>query len=233
MGMITPASDRVLGFAPASIIKRPLAILICGILLMAALPIVLAQTTNSDDDQAKISRLLREIQLRSSSWVERDSNGNVVTLVLYQHLADNERIETASKIHSLHELQLGFPTRVTKEGISHLIGMTNLSSVSLSCCPEFNPGVFEGICKIRGLRELSLVAARPPAKEYSAITNLQLLTVLQLGVGTNFGDHELSLLTNLPNLKSLEIGISGITSEGMKVLRQMKGLTNVKVLPKK
>jgi hypothetical protein len=216
-------------------IGRPLATILCGISLIAALPVVFAQTTNFDDDQAKISQLLKEIERSESIPPKRDKNGEIVSLSLEQSLANDERIEIASKIHSLRELQLGYPKDITKEGISHLVGMTNLSSMSLWCVRELKPGVFEEICKIQGLRKLSLSAVHPPAGEYAAITNLQLLTVLHIGLGdgTNFGDHQLSLLTNLHNLKSLDLGYSGITFEGMKILHQMTGLTNVNVLPKR
>jgi hypothetical protein len=237
MDIIPQERCRALVFGPVTSFARLMAAILLVVLLFAASPIVFAQTTNSDGDQAKISRLLKEVELRKFIPPERDTNGNVVTLLLDSHLADDQGIEAASKIHSLRELRIQ-PSAVdkipTKAAISHLLGMTNLESLGLGCGGTLNPGVFAEICQIRGLRKLSLVSTRPPAEEtYSAITNLQNLTAFSISYCPNFGDRELCLLTNLHNLRSLDIYRSGITSEGMKVLRQMNDLTNVKVFPSK
>jgi hypothetical protein len=123
---------------------------------------------------------------------------------------------------------------ITKEGASRLRGMTNLESIGMACGGSLKPGVFSEICQMRGLRKLNLISARPPAaEEYSAVTNLQNLTEFSVSYCQNFGDRELCLLTNLPNLKSLKINYSGITPEGMRFLHQMTSLTNVNVSPKK
>ena len=82
---------------------------------------------------------------------------------------------------------------------------------------------------MKELRQLGLVAAYPPAGEYFGLTNLHNLVELRVAHCTNFGDSEVSLLTNLPALKSLTLYSDGISREGTNVLRNMIGLTNVVV----
>ncbi len=191
-----------------------------------------AQTTNSDGDQARISALLKEIELRGSIPPKRDTKGNVVSLYLHSHLAGERGLEAASKIHSLRELYLqGSPAKeITKEGISHLAGLTNIKLVSVGCGGELNPGVFEEICKLHVLKQLRLLGTPPPTeKEYSAITNLPFLMEFSLIGCTNFGDHELSTLTNLQSLTNVELFGTGITTNGVKVLQQLPNLTHVDV----
>lgn len=107
--------------------------------------------------------------------------------------------------------------------------MTNLTSMNIACGGLLKAGVFEEICKMKEVRELGLVAAYPPASEYFGLTNLHNMVELRVAYCTNFGDREVSMLTNLINLRSLTLYADGFSSEGTNVLRSMTGLTNVAV----
>src|SRR5579859_5433937 len=136
---------------------RLLAFILCGISSIGAFPDVIAQTKNTDSDQAQISNLLKEIEEQQGPFsMERDTNGNVVCLGLDRRHVDEQRLEAVSRIHSLRTLHLqNSPEKlITQKGISHLVGMTNLQYLSLACGGPINPGVLQEICKIRGLHEL-------------------------------------------------------------------------------
>ena len=165
------------------------------------------------------------------SW-ERDAKGDVVSLTLSSLLANDAGLDLFSKFGSVQKLRLQtsrLSPELTRQGISSLVRMTNLTSINIACGGLLKAGVFEEICKMKEIRELGLVAAYPPASEYIGLTNLHNLVELRVGYCTNFGDSELSLLTNLPALKSLTLYADGFSSEGTNVLRNMTGLTNVAV----
>jgi hypothetical protein len=52
----------------------------------------------------------------------------------------------------------------------------------------------------------------------AAITNLQNLAELRVSYATNVGNAELSLLTNMVNLKGLAISYDAVSREGTNVL---------------
>lgn len=165
---------------------------------------------------------------RPGSW-ERDAKGDVVSLTLTSLLANDAGLDLFGKFGSLQKLRLQtsrLSPGLTRQGISSLVTMTNLTSINIACGGLLKAGVFEEICKMKKVRELGLVAAYPPASEYSGLTNLHNLVELRVGHCTNFGDRELSLLTNLPALKSLILYADGFSSEGTNVLVTMAGLTN-------
>jgi hypothetical protein len=165
------------------------------------------------------------------SW-ERDAKGDVVSLTLTSLLANDAGLDLFSKFGSVQKLRLQtsrLSPELTRQGISSLVRMTNLTSINIVCGGLLKAGVFEEICKMKELRELGLVAAYPPAREYFGLTNLHNLVELRVGYCTNFGDRELSLLTNLPALKSLTLYADGLSSESTNVLHSMTGLTNASV----
>jgi hypothetical protein len=110
--------------------------------------------------------------------------------------------------------------------------MTNLSALRIACLafePDKNLQFLEDVSQLKQLRSLYLVCASQKKQEYFALTNLQNLTTLLVAYDTNFGNAELSLLTNLPNLKRVDLYADGVTPQGTNVLSQMPGLTNVTI----
>jgi hypothetical protein len=163
---------------------------------------------------------------------ERNEKGEIVSLNLSPLLANDVGLGLFKQFGSVHTIRLqtsGLSPELTKQGISSLARMTNLTSLSLACGHLLKTGVFDEICKLRGLRELSLYGACPPQKEYASITNLQNLVRLRISLCANFGDREINLLTNLPTLKSLTLEYNGFSRDGTNVLRSLSGLTNFAV----
>ena len=166
---------------------------------------------------------------RTPGCWELDAKGDVVSLTLTSLLANDAGLDLFSKFGSVQKLRLQtsrLSPELTRQGISSLVRMTNVTSINIACGGLLKAGVFEEICKMKGVRELGLVAAYPPASEYSCLTNLNNLVELRVAYCTNFGDRELSLLTNLPALKRLTLYADGFSSEGTNVLHSMTGLTN-------
>jgi len=84
--------------------------------------------------------------------------------------------------------------------------------------------------RLTRLSTLCLVAAPQEKQNYAALTNLQNLVALHVSYDTNFGDAELSMLTNLPKLQSLDLFWDGVTRNGTNVLlSRMSSLTNAMV----
>jgi hypothetical protein len=167
--------------------------------------------------------------------VERDGSGNVISVALRWTNSNNRALYLVSTIGSLQKLTIqgrGSPDEWTREGISCLGRLTNLTTLRVACVapkPALKQGVFEEICNLRGLRSLSLVSACPERSEYVALTNLQNLAELNVSYATNFGDAELCLLTNLVNLRNLSIRYDAVSREGTNVLSRMPRLTNATV----
>jgi hypothetical protein len=89
-------------------------------------------------------------------------------------------------------------------------------------------GVFRGICNLRHLRTLWLIAAYPALpSEYDSITNLQDLAELHVTYCTNFTDRHLTLITNLPHLRSIELKANALSTQVTNILSGMRTLTNV------
>lgn len=70
-----------------------------------------------------------------------------------------------------------------------------------------------------------------PASEYNSITNLQDLVELHVAYCTNFTDQQLALITNLPNLRSIELRADALSSQATNILSGMGTLTNVVIKP--
>jgi hypothetical protein len=187
-----------------------------------------AQPTNSE-----LSALLQKVE-ENPEDLGRDRNGNVVSLALRGTNANNRALLLVSTFGFLQELVIqgrGRPDtgEWTREGIACLHNLTNLVSLRILCVapqPALKEGVFKEICNLRGLRSLSLVAACPERSDYVALSNLQNLAELRVSYATNFGDRELSSLTNLVNLRSLLIEWDAVSQQGTNVLSRMPHLTN-------
>jgi hypothetical protein len=168
--------------------------------------------------------------------IQKDGQGQVVSLALRSRNATDQNLSLVSTLSRLQELTItgrGWPSnRWTLDGLSQLKRMTNLSTLGIGCLspqPDKNPQFLHEVSRLQQLRSLSLVCASQETQEYSALTNLQNLTTLHISYDTNFGNAELSLLTNLPSLKSIDLYGASVTPKGTNVLSQMPGLTNVTV----
>ena len=191
------------------------------------------RTQSTDHELAALLKRLEEG--RSTGDVERDGNGDVISVALRWTNSNNRALFLVSTLGSLQQLAIlgrGIPDEWTQEGISCLGKLTNLVTLRVACVapkPALKAGTFQEICNLRGLKSLSLVAACPERSEYVALTNLQGLAELNVSYATNFGDAELCLLTNLVNLRNLSICYDAVSRQGTNVLSRMQRLTNATV----
>jgi hypothetical protein len=170
--------------------------------------------------------------------LKQDALGNVVFLALRGTNASDQNLSTAGTLPSIRELVIqgrgrrGTPSWTT-DGISQLRKLPRLEKLRILCVslePALETEVFQEICHLQGLRSLMLVAASPKQSDFAYLTNLQNLVELHINYATNFGDPELSLLTNLPNLKHVGFACDAISRDGTNVFDGMPGLTNTMVL---
>jgi hypothetical protein len=186
---------------------------------------------------SEVDLLLRGIAEDDRYVLERDKYGHVISLSLRHTNANDRALSLVSTIPSIQELSIvgrGSPTNNgwTAEGVSHLKRMTNLATLRIACLaidPDLNADFLPEVSRIAGLKSLSLVAAPQKQRDYAALTNLCNLTTLKVWYVTNFGDAELALLTNLPNLTHLELVFDCVTREGTNVISRMPRLTNFTV----
>jgi hypothetical protein len=183
----------------------------------------------------------KDSQLESLlKWVEepydsqKDGEGRVVFLALRSTNATDKNLSLVSTLQSLQELTIqgrGWPAsnRWSLEGISYLEKLTNLTTLRILCQavpPEINVQFLPEVSRLTKLRNLYLVAAPQEKQNYTSLTNLQNLVALHVSYDTNFGDAELSLLTNMPNLRNVDLFWNAVTPEGTNVLSRMSVLTN-------
>ena len=184
--------------------------------------------------ESELNSLLK--QLEESDDLQKDREGLVIGLALHSTNANDQNLSLVSTLQSLNELTIqgrGWPAsnRWTLEGISSLERMTNLTTLRILCqsVPELNVQFLPAFSRLTRLSTLYLVAAPQEKQNYAALTNLQNLVALHVSYDTNFGDAELSMLTNLPKLQSLDLFWDGVTRNGTNALSRMSSLTNATV----
>lgn len=197
---------------------------------------LLSAMTNTQPTDAELTSLLKRVGERPEN-LERDAAGNIVFLALRGSNANDRALSVASNLRSLQELVIQGRMRPetgewTREGIAQLHRLPNLEKLRVLCVgpePSLNSEVFKEICSLRGLKSLVLVSSYPQQPDYILLTNLQNLAELHISWATNFGDAELSSLTNLPKLRNVYFACDAISREGTNVFRYMPGLTNASV----
>ena len=192
----------------------------------------------TDDETTKLLKRVGEDRGFLSEDLERDAKGNVCVLTLRSSNANDQALSLVTNLNSLRELGIygrGWPEtgEWTRDGISQLHKLPDLEKLRVACVaakPSLETGVFKEICSLGGLKSLILVAASPQRPDYMFLTNLQNLVELNISWATNFGDAELSSLTNLPKLRSVYFYYDAISRRGTNVFRYTPGLTNITVI---
>jgi hypothetical protein len=99
-------------------------------------------------------------------------------------------------------------------------------ALRLSCLGQMHRGVLEEICRLQQLREVSLTAACPEIREYSALSNLTALSSLSISYCPSFDDTAMAVLPSLLSLGKVELKWNGLTERGTNVLNRLPLLTN-------
>jgi hypothetical protein len=184
--------------------------------------------------ESQLWAFLRELEAEKVAEVEHDVQGKVVSLTLRRTHATDQGLVYASLLDSLRSLAIHgrpLPSDYSESAAASLRNLINLVSLKVLCTGPLQPGFFRELCALRNLRELQLTDATPPKEEYSYLARLSRLERLGLASCTNFGDTELTVVTNLANLRSLKLIANGVTQQGTNVLRGMQGLTNLVFIP--
>jgi hypothetical protein len=185
-------------------------------------------------EDKELDHLLERLATNDRRNVERDSDGNVISVFLRGGLANDENVQAIARLKSIRTLRMQGRAQageLTAKGIAPLAQLTNMTVLSIACIGELTPGVFREVCTLRGLNALQLTATYAPPSEYACITNLPNLSSLYVSYCTNFGDGELASLTNLPQLKDLTLDSIAVSKRATNILNQMKRLTNITIWP--
>ena len=180
--------------------------------------------------ESQVAAFLREVAADRVAQVERDPQGQAVSLVLCRPYASDRGMILASQLRSLRSLTIqgqSMSTGYSEHGASSLHALTNLVTLKILCTGPLDSRFFKEVCRLRSLRELQLTAAMPPSREYRWIADLHRLERLGIANCTNFGDAEISVVTNLVKLKNLQLVNNAVTHHGTNVLKVLPGLTDV------
>ncbi len=157
----------------------------------------------------------------------KDEHGLIVGVSIMGAEANDKTLHALGQIPTIRELslQLAKPNAVTDRGVAALAGFTNLVSLKIGCGGQLAGDTFRKICGLTNLQHLSLVATFPSADNFSAITNLQQLTSLEISYVTNFSQVQLETVTNLSSLTNISLRLTGIQPGHTNILSVMPHLT--------
>lgn len=212
-----------------------LRLITCALIAFLAAPPAFAQSSSPATTNAETVALLHALRQHESGTfkpVVWDTNGQLVSVSIGGTNASDSNLFLLSRIHSLQTLRLqtyGTGERVSREGYASLQQLTNLTGLRVACAFAMHRGIFEEICRLNGLRRLTLYYAYPTRDKYTnlvALTNLEEFT--NTGC-TNFGPQEVKLLTNLTKLKSIMLELSDASKQDTNVLSSLKNLTNLTI----
>lgn len=189
-----------------------------------------SQNTIALPTEAQILAFVKAAEADKVAEVVHDSRGEISSVTLRRGNATDQGLVYASRLRSLRSLTIHgrlLPTDYKEHTAACLRNLTNLVTLKVLCTGPLQPGFFRELCTLRNLRELQLTDAPPPRDEYSYMTGLMRLEKLGIASCTNFGNKELAGVTNLPNLRSLQLVGNAVTQDGTNVLGGMKRLTDV------
>jgi len=180
--------------------------------------------------QPPVDALLERLAQSDPSSLKRDVTGNVVSLNVYRSAVNDENLHLISGLQSILALHLQCPAQnLTKEGIRFIGNLTNLESLTLACMGQLKGGVFEEISKLQSLHRLTLSQTCPPVEEFPSIVRLKLIE-LAVDHCESFSDKQLTVLTNVTTLKSIELVWTSVSPTGTNILSCFPAMTNARVL---
>jgi hypothetical protein len=234
MRFIEPADALTLGWARWYSLLA-LCVGIVRISSWSATNVVIATSDVAIPSEAQVQSFLQEMSNEKAARVSRNSQGEIISLELWGERATDLSLVMASRVVSLGSLTVGGSqaTNCTAVGASALRSFTNLATVKLLCAGNLKPGFFKEICQLQRLRKVQITQASPPVEEYACMAKLYQLEELGIAHCTNFGNAQLTVITNLTNLKSLELVANSVTPDGTNVLGTMRGLRVLRFFPTK
>ena len=177
---------------------------------------------NSWKTNTAVAALIDKLTQQKFTGLERSKNGEIVSVSLTAAYVNDQNLNLLSNIGSIQTLALQVRPNAsdfTKDGIISIARLTNLVSIDIECGGELNHGIVNAIARLQRLQKVSLVSAYPRPDEYTSLTNLHGLVELNIIHCPTFGDRELSLVTNLTQLKILTLVGDSVTSTGATILR--------------
>jgi len=212
--------------------------LVCALSL--ALCIVLGTLASQGASPAKaknpesgeeLKALLERLQQDWPGGVQRNSSGEVVSVMFSSRAVGERDLSLLASIETLEKLVIGggadHPGCVTEEGISVLASAPRFRSLTLQCFGELPTSVLAEVSRLRQLEELHLAAAFPKESTgYTTLTNLVALRSFGISLATNFGVNELRALKALEKLSDVGLMETGESDLDSGVLSEFKALTN-------
>lgn len=182
---------------------------------------------------ATVTKLVETLEHDWSGSVERDPQGNVITLKITWRWCNDQTLALVAGLHELRELSLqggGSKNKISRGGIRLLRQNTNLSSLSLGCYFTNLPaGIVPEIATLPHITEVRLAGVDLAEADYMVLATMTNLTAFQVYFGLSFGDDTLALFTNAPSLKNLVVQSRSLTSNSIALLPGFRSLTNLEL----
>jgi len=181
-----------------------------------------------------VSNLLQTLSARFPGTIDRNGLGAIVAIGIPSRFNDDHSLELLGSLCTVTQVVLfggskqweqGSPT-LTERGIAFLAGMTNLTNLELACLQHLDGGVLRGVSDLSQLKRLTLYNVALSSEEYKWLSYATNLVRLEIQNCSNFGDHELCLLTNLTTLKDLRLLGTSVSPDATNIVSRMHSLTN-------
>jgi len=175
------------------------------------------------------SKFLRDLETSSPDAVNRDKQGNCVSLRLMGTNVNPHAFSLISQCQSISHIYIynGKSAVLTASGIESLSSATNLNALDFMCGGELPPGVFEAATKLCKLRFIAFRSAYPSKQDFALLPRLTDLEELVLVSVPTFSDNETRILKQLGHLRKVRLEWTGVSeAEGRRLTNSM-GLANI------
>jgi internalin A len=152
-----------------------------------------------------------------------------LSLVFCVEINNKDDVTALAKITSLRDLNLGH-TKISSEHCNKLIQLVNLEVLDLGFTEAGDIGKL--LSELKSLRELNFERVNLSANTLKSLGSLKNLEVLCLR-GTNVGNTAMLSISKLKNIKVLDLTATDIDVFGVGHLRDLKGLTELRLNTKK
>ncbi len=152
---------------------------------------------------------------------------------VHEYALDDANLEHIARLYGIERLDLGGSLhrgkRITDAGLKHLVGLINLSDLSLSTTNITDAG-FAHLASLDNLEKLNLMSTRVSDAGLIHLKGLKNLRELDLSF-TDVTDTGLKLLEEFKSLHSLELKYTKVSEAAVQALRRARPDLNVEHEP--
>ena len=144
-----------------------------------------------------------------------------VVMVVENGGGSDEVLAQVGRLHRIEELNLGFSSPVTDDGLAHLENLAHVRFAALSFkgSPKLTDAGLAHLGRVRNIQELEVTGTSVSDAGMTHIGDLQNLRVLSLR-RTSVSDAGLARLEGLKNLETIDLRETRVTDGGVRRLQE-------------